>query len=500
MRSLFLTFVIVLSSLINFAQGTGINSTGNPPDPSAGLDVSFNDKGMLVPRLTTTERNAIVSPANGLLIFNITTNCFNFYRGGNWFELCGNCIAPPTPVVTSNGAVCSGDSIKLYATFIPNATYSWTGPNGFSSTLQNPKIPNAITAMSGTYSVIASTNGCVSNATSINVIVTQKPVSTFTFSPSSPNIGQAITFSPTVTGASYNWSFTGGSPASSTVQNPSVTWASTGTYLVSLIVTQNGCISDTTKTNVSVVNCTHSSQTFSYTGGAQTWTVPGCITSITVDAYGAQGGASYGAAGGLGGRVQCTLAVTPGSTLNIFVGQQGQQSSSTLLGYGGYNGGGSAPVSSNVCGGGGGATDIRVNGTALSDRVVVAGAGAGSGQGSGGAGGGLTGGQGSTPGAGVWATGGTQSAGGNGGLYNNGACAPGAYAQNGSLGQGGNGITGSGSCTSSGGSGGGGGYYGGGGMQINGAGGGSSYTGTGTSNVTHTQGANSGNGSLTITW
>lgn len=500
MRSILLATFFAILTLAGFTQGTGINNSGNPPDPSAGLDVSFSDRGVLVPRLSNTERNAIVNPANGLLIFNTTTNCFNFYRGGNWFELCGNCIAPPTPVASSNGNVCSGDSIKLYASLIPNAVYNWTGPNGFTSTLQNPRIPNATSGMAGIYTVIANTNGCVSAASTTNVVVIQKPVSTYTFSPLSPNLNQAVTFTPTVTGASYSWTFNSGSPSSSTAQNPSVTWATSGTYQTSLVVTQNGCVSDTTKTNVQVVNCLHSSATFSYTGSVQTWTVPGCITSITVDAYGAQGGASSGWAGGLGGRVQCTLAVTPGSVLNIYVGEMGHTSSTGIIGYGGYNGGGNATATSNACGGGGGATDIRVGGTALTNRVVVAGAGAGAGQGSGGAGGGLVGAQGSTNGQGVWATGGTQTAGGNGGLYSNGGCAPGSYAQNGSLGQGGYGITGTGGCTSSGGSGGGGGYYGGGGMQINGAGGGSSYTGTGTSNVTHTQGANSGNGSLTIVW
>ena len=71
-------------------------------------------------------------------------------------------------------------------------------------------------------------------------------------------------------------------------------------------------------------------QTFNFTGGMQTWTVPAGVTSITIDTYGAQGGtgatggnASSGGIGGLGTQATGTLAVTPGQVLNIFVGGQG---------------------------------------------------------------------------------------------------------------------------------------------------------------------------------
>lgn len=50
-----------------FTQGVGINTT---PDPSAMLDVSSTDKGMLVPRMTTAQRLAIPSPAESLLVFD----------------------------------------------------------------------------------------------------------------------------------------------------------------------------------------------------------------------------------------------------------------------------------------------------------------------------------------------------------------------------------------------------------------------------------------------
>ena len=122
------------------------------------------------------------------------------------------------------------------------------------------------------------------------------------------------------------------------------------------------------------------SVTFNYTGAMQTWTVPPCVTSINVIVAGAKGG---GGAGGNGARITATLTVTPGQVLNIFVGGAGSCGNNS----GGWNGGATgwasnpANASYNSCGGGG-ASDIRIGGTALANRVIVAGGGGGKGGGS----------------------------------------------------------------------------------------------------------------------
>ena len=245
---------------------------------------------------------------------------------------------------------------------------------------------------------------------------------------------------------------------------------------------------------------------FSYTGSLQTWTVPAGVTSITIDAGGAQGGGdAQNVTHALGGRVQATYSVTPGTTLNIYVGGAGVDGSLSTAtpASGGYNGGGTAGWYSTVppgYSGGGGATDIRTGGTALGNRILVAGGGGGggytTGPQAGGAGGGTTGANGNT-GSGISAaTGGTPSAGGSGGTFGvqpNGG--------NGSLGTGGDASTGNGIP-----GGGGGGYYGGGGGGTTGSGpggaggGGSSYTDPSMTAVTHTQGYNSGNGYVNISY
>jgi hypothetical protein len=76
--------------------------------------------------------------------------------------------------VTSNSPVCSGNTITLFGANIAGATYQWSGPNGFSSTQQNPVIANATLAAAGTYSLTITKNGCTATVTTV-VNVVQGP-------------------------------------------------------------------------------------------------------------------------------------------------------------------------------------------------------------------------------------------------------------------------------------------------------------------------------------
>ncbi len=120
--------------------------------------------------------------------------------------------------------------------------------------------------------------------------------------------------------------------------------------------------------------------TYSYTGGLESFTVPCGVDTITFDVWGAQGGAgsvggngSTGGGGGLGGYVSAKRAVSQGDIIYIFVGGMGTAPT------GGFNGG--ANGGSQNAGGGGGASDIRFNGSTLTDRILVAGGGGGGGRG-----------------------------------------------------------------------------------------------------------------------
>src|SRR4030095_8094279 len=61
--------------------------------------------------------------------------------------------APATPAPTNTGPVCAGGNVTLNTANVPGANYAWTGPNGFSSTAQDPTINNANTNDAGDYSV-----------------------------------------------------------------------------------------------------------------------------------------------------------------------------------------------------------------------------------------------------------------------------------------------------------------------------------------------------------
>ena len=91
------------------------------------------------------------------------------------FSVVGSGCTVQTPTITSNSPVPVGSTINLSAPSVAGATYSWTGPNGFSSALQNPTIPNATVAMAGTYSLTVTVSGCTSLPGTTNVVVTGAP-------------------------------------------------------------------------------------------------------------------------------------------------------------------------------------------------------------------------------------------------------------------------------------------------------------------------------------
>jgi hypothetical protein len=281
------------------------------------------------------------------------------------------------------------------------------------------------------------------------------------------------------------------------------------------------------------------SDTFSFTGGIQTFTVPCGVNSVFIDAYGAQGGTgadgnsnaglTAGGAGGLGGQASGSFSVVEGDILNIFVGGQGAQPT------GGFNGG--ANGGSQNAGGGGGASDVRFGGTGEANRILTAGGGGGGGRGGCESGTQITGGNGGDGGGGIGGDGvaaptsGGNAGGGFGGNAGNVQGALGAAGQGcggflgspgttATTGVGGPGGSGQSCCCFSfasipGGGGGGGGQLGGGGGgggsagttgcsgndkgAGGGGGGGSSFIG-GVSNGTVINGLNFGNGLVVISY
>jgi hypothetical protein len=110
--------------------------------------------------------------------------------------------ANPGPMPpTSNGPICTGNTLLLNVTGgLQGAAYTWTGPNGFTSTQQNPSIPNATVAASGNYTVKQTVNGCASAAATLGVTVNPNPtIESFTANPPSITKGQESTLTATFT-------------------------------------------------------------------------------------------------------------------------------------------------------------------------------------------------------------------------------------------------------------------------------------------------------------
>lgn len=228
------------------------------------------------------------------------------------------------------------------------------------------------------------------------------------------------------------------------------------------------------------------------TSGIQNWTVPTTGT-YQFEVVGAGGGVSPTTGqGGAGGKVVGNIALEAGTIIYLVIGQTASGST------GGFNGGGIGGM------GGGGGSDVRINGTSLNDRILVAGGGGGGSTYTGndkhnsGAGGYPNGGGGNivTNSGYTIATGqgGTQSAGGGGGT---------SGGSSGGFGYGGNGGSGVGG-------GGGGGWYGGGGggyytpganTATNGGGGSSYYNATYVTDFTYVNGFRgaSNHGYITVT-
>ena len=87
-RLLFLFFSLSLGTLL--AQGVSINESGADPHTSAILDAQSDDKGVLIPRMTTAQRTAITTPATGLIVYDTNTNSFWYRLTIQWVELTDN--------------------------------------------------------------------------------------------------------------------------------------------------------------------------------------------------------------------------------------------------------------------------------------------------------------------------------------------------------------------------------------------------------------------------
>ncbi len=81
-------WVVNNNNIYNNGVGVGIGTT--TPNASSKVEIASTTQGFLPPRMTTSQRDAIASPATGLTIYNTTINCLEWWNGTVWYDGCGN--------------------------------------------------------------------------------------------------------------------------------------------------------------------------------------------------------------------------------------------------------------------------------------------------------------------------------------------------------------------------------------------------------------------------
>ncbi len=204
--------------------------------------------------------------------------------------------------VSNNGPICEGTTLQLYAyTLVPGTTYSWAGPNSFSSTSSTPFIAGATPSQSGDYLVTMKWYGCeVTDTTQVTVKpLPAKPLAGSN-SPLCAGSTLNLTAASSTSGVTYSWA--GPGSFTSAAQNPAVTNSTvsmSGDYIVTADL--NGCsrkdtttvivnpqpaaVTLTSNAPVCAGDTLYLNSTASSTGVSYGWTGPNSISATTQNTY-----------------------------------------------------------------------------------------------------------------------------------------------------------------------------------------------------------------------
>ena len=127
MKKIYLLCLLIMQTGAGclMAQNVGINATGASPDTKAMLDISSTSSGLLIPRMTTVQRDAIAGPTVGLQVYNLTTNTVDVFRGVNW-EATGF-MSPTSSVVNVNSLADLPAPSNGVITLVGGKMYSFSG-------------------------------------------------------------------------------------------------------------------------------------------------------------------------------------------------------------------------------------------------------------------------------------------------------------------------------------------------------------------------------------
>jgi PKD repeat protein len=207
---------------------------------------------------TSTSQNPVVTYAVPGT-YNVTLSATNSFGTDSIVQVNAIVVtqAPATPVASNNSPMCTSNAniINLSTNAISGATYSWTGPAGFSSILQNPTRPAASMNYAGNYILVISVGGCNSAPDTTQVVLNATPATPVITANTPICLGSTLNMTiPAVAGATYSW--TGPNSFVSSTQNQSIsniTLAMAGSY-AAVTTSALGCTSSTGTKNVVVTN------------------------------------------------------------------------------------------------------------------------------------------------------------------------------------------------------------------------------------------------------
>ncbi|HKC68063.1 MAG TPA: hypothetical protein VKG26_07520, partial [Bacteroidia bacterium] len=225
-----------------YTLGTGATNIG-----AYGIVVDYSGSNPVIYATTTEAQTVgnrvikITDTGSGSAATTIVASVIGTTNKGISFAPCS---AAPTSVLASGNSVCAGTNLNLSGSATGAVSYSWSGPNGFTSTVQNPTVANPTT---GTYTLTA-TNGCGSTISNVTINVNPLPVAynvTGGGSDCEGGAGVAVGVDVTDPGISYqlmSGTVTIGSPVAGTGANISFGNQTTAaTYTVLATDAVSGC-------------------------------------------------------------------------------------------------------------------------------------------------------------------------------------------------------------------------------------------------------------------
>jgi hypothetical protein len=198
LKGIFFTLLLLFAKG-SFAQNVAIDTTAAKADVSAILDLQSTTRGLLLPRMSDANMNAI-TPATSLIVFDTTTKCYMFYNGAAWQKMACVCAAipstPSVPVQSPSGNVCtSAGNVTYTVTAVAGVSYAWTVPSG--GTIVSGQGTNSISVSYAS----TSSSGLVT-VTAVNSCGTSTPSTIFVSIYAPPSAPGAIEGLTTVCGSS----------------------------------------------------------------------------------------------------------------------------------------------------------------------------------------------------------------------------------------------------------------------------------------------------------